>query len=144
MNYYQDANKGRSLEETGNRPKNDAASSGRSNADAASQAPTEVTRNRRLQLQLTLAVIAYLPVPLLSWIATTTLQPPIWLLLATQGWLSMSATAVFCVVMFCRYGEAFISWPNVEAMRGGDDSQPNQKASSPSRVPTCYASSELP
>ena len=32
---------------------------------------------------------------------------------------------------------------NVEAMRGGGDSQPDQKASSPSREPTCCGSSKL-
>jgi hypothetical protein len=38
---------------------------------------------------------------------------------------------------------ALNSLPNAEAMRGGGDSQPDQKASSPSNAPTCCGSSKL-
>ncbi len=72
-------------------PKNSATAK---SSDAASQSTKHKKPISRRQLLLILGLGVYLPVAPLTWIANTSIPAPIWLLLATQGWL----TATLCLL----------------------------------------------
>jgi len=57
---------------------------------AASISTTQKQRRRKLRMLLVSAASVYLPVYPLWWISKTSLQPPMILLLATQGWITLS------------------------------------------------------
>jgi hypothetical protein len=72
-------------------------------------------RAMKLRLLLILGAGVYLPVYPLWWISKTTLQPPMILLLATQGWLTLSVS----LLALSYFGNARVT-PNAKLTDDGE------------------------
>jgi hypothetical protein len=77
---------------------------------AVSKTTNRRGRAMKLRLLLILAAGVYLPVYPLWWISKTTLQPPMILLLATQGWITLSVS----LLALSYFGDTRMT-PNVES-----------------------------
>lgn len=80
----------RAVGQTCIRPEIEAASSVQKSLGEISRSTKYNPRVPWLARLLILGVCAYGPALPMWYLSTTSLQPPIWLLLATQGWLAMS------------------------------------------------------
>ena len=90
---------------------------------AASKSTNWQKRIKKIWLPLTLGAAVYLP-PIPLWlISKTSIRPPMLLLLATQGWITMVATSLAILAALYWWGEAWVMTLNDQAHPTGAGGQ---------------------